>query len=157
MTTPGLLVLFCVDSQRFALGLENVDKVIPFLAITPLPGAPSVVLGIFDLHGDLVPVLNVRARFKLHERTPLISDQLLVAHISERRVALLVDAVTGVEHAEGIVNTQDLVHDSKYISGIVPLENGLVLIHDLERFLLSSEEIALDDAMGEYARAQSQE
>jgi purine-binding chemotaxis protein CheW len=56
------LVVFGLDDQRYALALACVQRSIRVVAITPLPGAPAIVLGVIDLGGVVIPVIDIRGR-----------------------------------------------------------------------------------------------
>lgn len=117
--------------------------------IIPLPKAPDIVLGVVNVQGQVIAVTNVRKRFGLSEREPRVSDQLIIARTPRRPVALVVDEVTGVfEYSEReAVPAEAIVPGTDYIAGVVKLSDGMVLIHDLGRFLSLDEERNLDDAM----------
>lgn len=68
MTEHSQLVVFRLDAQRFALPLTAVERVVRAVAVTLLPDAPAIVLGAIDVHGRVLPVLNVRRRFNLPQR-----------------------------------------------------------------------------------------
>jgi len=148
-STP--LVVFRLDLQRYALELEVVERVIRAVEVTPLPSAPAIVLGVIDLEGLVLPVLNLRRRFNLPEREIHPDDQFLVARTSRRPVALFVDAVEAViEHPEfGTIGAAEIVPGVEQIRGVIQLEEGLVLIHDLEKFLSLEEARLLDDAISQ--------
>lgn len=150
-------VTFLLDGQRYALALAAVQRILLAVEITPLPGAPSIVLGVVDMAGRIIPVLNLRRRLGLQEREVGPDDQLLIAQTSRRAVALVVDEardVIGCASA-GIVESERIVPGLEQIQGVIRMEDGLVLIHDLDRFLSLDEARALDAAMNEevdYAR-----
>lgn len=117
--------------------------------VTPLPHAPDGVLGVVNVQGRVIPVINVRRRFDLPEREINLTDQMVIAHTARRPVALVVDAVIGVlEYSEQeVVGPQDVLPDLRYVEGVVKLDGELILIHDLDKFLSLEEETALDRAM----------
>ena len=143
------LVVFSLDDQRYALPLDGVARVIRVIAITPLPDAPAIVLGIIDLGGVVIPVIDTRARFDHPARDMRLSDHLVVADTGMRTVALLVDETTWVMHAspECLVSARDILPGLQAIEGAVKLEDGLILIHDLERLLSLEEQDAIDRAL----------
>jgi purine-binding chemotaxis protein CheW len=145
------VVIFEIDAQRFGLPLERVEQALRVVAITPLPHAPILVSGVIDVRGSVVPVIDVRSRFGLRSRAPLISDQLLIANTSTRRLALCVDSVSDVSayHAEDFSAAAEVVAGMEYLKGIVRLADGLVLIHDLDTLLSLEEARALDRACAE--------
>jgi purine-binding chemotaxis protein CheW len=143
------LVVFSLDGQRYALALAAVEKVVRAVEVTRLPKAPDIVLGIINMQGRVIPLINVRRRFRLPEREMALADQIVIARTARRPVALVVDAVTGVlEYPEReAVVARDILPDVEYVEGVVKLEDGLILIHDLDRFLSLEEETSLDQAL----------
>ena len=149
MNNLNQLVVFTLDEQRYALYLAAVERIVRVVEITPLPKSPEVVLGVVNVHGQIIPVVNIGKRFRLPEREIALSNQLIIASTSRRAVALLVDEVSGVvEISEReMIEAGKILPDMDYVEGIVKLEDGLILIHDLNTFLSIEEEKALDDAM----------
>ncbi len=90
------LVVLTLDEQRYALHLSAVERIVRVVEVTPLPKAPEIVLGVVNVQGQIIPVINIRKRFCLPEREMNLSDQLIIAHTSRRTVALAADAVSGV-------------------------------------------------------------
>jgi len=140
---------FTLDGRRFALSLASVEQVVRAVAVTPLPNAPAVITGVIDLHGRVVPVADVRRRFGLPARAIEADDHFLVARTPRRELALWVDAVFGIVPcaAGDVVHTQALVPGLEHVSGIAQTPDGLVLIHDLDRFLALDEELSLQGAL----------
>ncbi|MBI4418220.1 MAG: purine-binding chemotaxis protein CheW [Ignavibacteriales bacterium] len=149
MSTTQRLVHFLLDEHHYALLLSAVERIVRSAEITPLPKAPEVIHGVLDVHGTVMPVVNIRRRFNLPDRTLQINDHFIIARTSRRRVVLPVDAVLDVlEYSEErIVNSAQVAPRLEYVKGILKLEEGLILIHDLNTFLSLDEELALDEAM----------
>ena len=105
--------------------------------------------GIINVRGLIVPVLRLRERFGLSERASKLNDHLILARTSRRTVALAVDRVLGVttRSAEETTRPDRIMAGLHYVEGVVKLEDGLALIHDLDTFLSSGEEAALDEAL----------
>jgi len=144
------IIVFTLDEQRYALYLAAVRKTVRMVEITPLPQAPEMVLGVINFHGVVVPVLNIRRRFRLSERTAGLGDQLIIARTANRLVALVVDAVSDVIFLspEQLVDPAGILPRLEYVEGVALLEGGLVMIHDLDAFLSLEEERALEAAIG---------
>ena len=149
MSPPDHLVTFALDGQSYALRLPAVERAIRMVEITPLPQAPDIVIGIINIQGRIIPVLDMRKRFGLPERRAGVGDQLLVARTSRRTVALVVDEVHGVtgSPADGEIVPAEIVPGLDYVAGVVKLDDGLLFIHDLDGFLSLDEEEALAAAM----------
>jgi purine-binding chemotaxis protein CheW len=148
------LLMFGLDDRNFAIPLAQVQRVIRAVEPTHVPQAPEIVLGVIDFHGTILPVLNIRARFGCVNREMGVEDQFIIAVTSKRTVALAVDIAKGIVErpAEDIVVAAELVDRSDQIDGVAHLNDELVLIHDLERFLSPTEELTLEDAVTRQAR-----
>lgn len=145
------LVVFRLDRQRYALRLATVERVLPMAAVSPLPQAPAVALGVINIHGRIVPVLDPRRRFELPARDYGPTAHLVLARTSRREVALPVDEVLEVAEVavETVASPESVLPELGYIGGVVALEDGLLLIHDLDTFLSLDEELVLADALEE--------
>jgi purine-binding chemotaxis protein CheW len=145
------LVNFNLDDQKYALVLSAVIRIIRVVEITSLPKAPEIVLGVINMQGRIIPVFDIRKRFRLPPREMQLDDQLIIAHTSRRNVALLVDSVNDVLEIqrEEIVGSEKIIPGLEYVEGIVKMEDGMILIHDLEQFLSLPEEKALNAAIEE--------
>jgi purine-binding chemotaxis protein CheW len=143
------LLAFDLDGQCYALPLGAVERIVRIVSVTPLPSAPEVVAGVINVHGRIIPVVDLRKRFRLPPREIVLSDQLIIAHTSRRPVALMADSASGVvECAEqDVVTAEAIVPRMQYVSGAAMLRDGIVLIHDLDSVLSLDEDQALTDAM----------
>ncbi len=149
MSPADNLVVFTLDNQPYALRLPTVERAVRMVEITPLPHAPSIVFGVVNLQGRIIPVLDVRTRFRLPGRRPGMGDQLLVARTPRRFVALVVDEVRGVIACpEEAIEPATIAPGLDYVSGVVKLPDGMLFIHDLDEFLSLDEEAALVAAIG---------
>jgi len=146
MVIKNQLMVFRLDAQGYALYLSVVEKVVRATEITPLPKAPEIVLGVVNWQGRVVPVVNMRARFGLRAREIDLADRFIFARTRKRVVALIADFVDGVvfRSQEDIISPERIVPGIEYIEGVAKHEDGLLLIHDLDKFLSLEEENALD-------------
>src|SRR4030043_457935 len=142
MDSLNQLVVFTLDDQRYALRLPSVERIVQVVEITPLPKAPGIVLGVVNVQGRVIPVVNIRKRFLLPERETNLGDQLIIANTSKRPVALLTDTVNEVieQSGESMITSEEILPGMKYIEGVVKLKDGMILIHDLNKFLSLEEE-----------------
>ena len=146
---PREVLLFTLEGQRYALPMQDVRELVRAVRLTPLPQAPAVVEGLLDLRGELLPVLDMRRRFRLPARPLSTSDHLVIAQAGARRVALRVD------RAEGLLALEPGQFDSSprelpgvgYVAGALKLPDGLVLLHDLRTFLSQAEALELEEAL----------
>jgi purine-binding chemotaxis protein CheW len=138
-------VAFVVGGRRWALPLDAVERVVAMVAIAPLQGAPPAVMGAINVHGEIVPVLDLRARLGLPPRPARADDRLVLAR-APRLVALPVDEVLGTLDLPTAAG--ELLPDA----GVALLPDGLVAVYDLDAFLSADEEAQLAGALSETVR-----
>lgn len=146
-----MLVVFRLDEQRYGLALACVERIVHAVALTPLPRAPGIVSGIIDVGGRVLPVFNLRRRFRLPERDLLLGDQLVLANTAGRTVVLPVDSVEGVVPfpVHSLVRPSRIVPGLTHLLGVAQLDDALVLIQDLDQFLSLEEARTLDAALND--------
>jgi purine-binding chemotaxis protein CheW len=149
MVPAHQLVGFNLDEQRYALHLTAVERVVRMVEITPLPKAPQIVLGVINVQGLIIPVVDIRRRFRIPARDIRLSDHLLIARTARRTVALALDAVTGIveRSAQAVITAEEILPGLEYVEGVMKLDDGLILIHDLDTLLSLEEEQTLDAAL----------
>jgi purine-binding chemotaxis protein CheW len=145
------ILVFAVDSDRYALPASEVEQVLRSVAITELPGAPLVVEGVVDVRGTIVPVLDLRRRFGLPERPVTLSDLLIIASSGPRRVALRIDGEASIRKIDpaALERASDSLAQSRYVAGLAKLPDGIIVIHDLARFLSEAESESLAKALAD--------
>jgi purine-binding chemotaxis protein CheW len=146
------LLVFSLDDRRYALRLEAVERVVRAVEVTSLPDAPEIVLGIINVQGRIVPVINLRKRLRLQGREVRPGDQFIITSPSMRIYALAVDAVHGVvECPDGaLVQATEILPPMESVEGVLILADGMVLLSDMDT-LLSLEEEELDDRFPDLA------
>lgn len=146
------LLIWTLDGQRYALPLAAVERVVRAVAVTPFPAAPGIVCGIVNVQGQVVAVIDLRRRLQLPARELALSDQIVLACTARRRLALIADAVSGVAECadDAVVAAGRIVPAAAdCMSGVLTLDDGMILIHDLDRFLSLDEELALEKALSD--------
>jgi purine-binding chemotaxis protein CheW len=149
MTTRCPLVLFTRAGQPFALPLAAVERVVRAVAITPLPEAPERVLGVINVQGRLIAVIDIRRPWCLPTPPLELSDRLIIAHTSRRPVALVADSVEGVElpSEHRMVVAETILPGLDSVEGVLKCDDGrLLLIHNLDALLGLEDIKRLDDA-----------
>ena len=142
-------VVFRMDRLLYALASNQVSEVTQAVAIRPLPKAGDMVEGVFSYRGQLVPLLDIRRRFRLGQRALHPSQHFIVAELSDRRVAIRVDGIERLAEIPelDIEDARQAVPDAEYLAGVAKLRDGLVLIHDLTTFLSACEAADLDEKL----------
>jgi purine-binding chemotaxis protein CheW len=90
------LCTFRIAGEDYAVDIMRVREIINPLPVTPVPRAPPFIEGVIRLRSEVIPVVDVRKRFRLPPTAPTRKTRFLVVRIGGRRVALVVDEVTEV-------------------------------------------------------------
>ena len=150
-TTQGeeQLVVFDLADEAYGVDIGAVREIIRMLDITKVPGAPEFVEGIINLRGNVIPVVDLRKRFRLEIGDRNSDNRIVVVDIGGQDIGVVVDAVTEVLRisSESVVPPSSVITtaDSVYLLGIVKLEGRLVILLDLEKVLSESEKSALTE------------
>lgn len=139
-------LLIEVDGVRFALPTHSVEEVIAAAQPMPLPEAPPFVLGILNVRGEVLPVLDLRRHLGRPSREVRASDHLILARTGARRVLLRVDRAIDLY---GIDPTRLRPLEGKHrpVASVLALDDGALLVQDAELFLDAEEGRALDQAL----------
>jgi len=127
--------VFGLEDQRYAMALGSVLKVIRAVEFTFLPEAPENLLGLINLGGEIIPVLDIRKRFHLPNREIDLNDRIIICKGAARTIAFVADVVEGVvefapEELDEAVHILPEMED--YIEGVGKLNDDTVLIYDLD-------------------------
>lgn len=143
-------VTFKLSEETYGVNVMQVQEVLRVSEIAPVPGAPGYVLGIINLRGNVVSVLDTRLRFGLEKKATDDSTRIIIIELESQTIGILVDSVAEVEDVQGReVDTAPGVgneESSRYIAGVVSRASGLLILVDVQR-LLSAQEWQTVDAV----------
>lgn len=124
---------------------DAVREIIRAVAIAPLSGAPAIIEGAINLHGRVVPVVDLRRRFGM-PAAPVEPDQfMIVIETGGRLIAIRVDDVDDVTDVVGeLTEPAALSPILQNLAGVAASEGGAIVIHDVDAFLTQAEAEALD-------------
>ena len=129
------MVVFKLSNEEFAVEVSSVEAIIKLQAITKVPHAPAHVVGVTNLRGNIVPVIDLKKRLSLPATENSLDTRIIVALLQDSKVGMIVDAVSQVIEIDDsqIEPTPQISTsiDSTYIRGIVKVENLLVIMLDL--------------------------
>jgi purine-binding chemotaxis protein CheW len=143
------IAVFELAGYRYGVAEAATRGFLRVPSIVPLPEAPLIVEGVVNIRGTVVPVLDIRKRFRLPAKPPHPADHLVLAQAGSRLVALRVDRVLGIEDVDpkDIADAAALTQGAQYVAGVAKLPEGLVVIHDLSTFLAEAEGRDFDAAL----------
>ena len=138
-------VTFRLEDEIYGINVMQVQEVLRVTEIAPVPGAPAYVLGIINLRGNVVTVVDTRERLGLGSKEVDESTRIVIIEADKMVVGILVDAVAEVvdlrmseiESAPSVGNDES----SKYIQGVASRDGELLILVDLNK-LLNDEEWA---------------
>lgn len=141
-------VTFMLDNEKYGINVMQVREVLRDIEIAPVPGAPNYVLGIINLRGNVVTVIDTRGRFGLP--TVEINDEsrIIIIETMDQIVGLLVDSIAEVADIpkSQIELTPNVGNDdsSKYIQGVHSRDGELLILVAVEKVLSDEEWAEMD-------------
>jgi len=126
-----------LDGQRYALRLQDVERVLRMVEITALPESPAAILGLINVQGRVLSVVDLRAWLHLPAREPAPEDVLVIVSTTAGTVALAADGVEGVSDwpEQASVPAEQIYPAPAQLEAVLKLADGLLLICDLDRLL----------------------
>ncbi|MEW8333315.1 MAG: chemotaxis protein CheW, partial [Candidatus Thiodiazotropha sp.] len=129
--------------EVYGINVMQVQEVLRITEIAPVPGAPPYVLGIINLRGNVVTVIDTRTRFGLPTKEVDDASRIIVIESEKQVVGILVDAVAEVvELRETDIDPAPNVgteESSRYIQGVATQEDRLLILVDLNKLLTDEE------------------
>lgn len=137
-------VTFFLESEKYGIQVMQVQEVLRITDIAPVPGASDYVMGIINLRGNVVTVIDSRKRFSLPEKESDDSTRIVIIETeSEQVVGILVDSVAEVAElrTSEIESAPNLGNDdsSRFIQGVCNKDDELLILVDVERLLTDQE------------------
>jgi len=138
-------VTFELENEIYGISVAEVREVLRYTDIAPVPGSPSYVIGIINLRGNVVTVIDTRARFDLGPKDINDDTRIIIIDIEDQEVGILVDSVaevvdislSAIEAAPNVGNEET----SRYIQGVTSMNGQLLILVDVNK-LLTEEELA---------------
>ena len=142
------LVSFNLGKEEFAVDILKIQEINRMVEITKVPKSPEFVEGVINLRGKVIPIIDLRKRFKLPGSESTKQTRIVVVDIDNMVVGLVVDAVSEVLRlpANTVEPPPPIVAgiDSEYISGVGKLEDRLLILLELDKVLSKDEKKVLE-------------
>lgn len=134
---------FKLHQEEYGVEILKVQEIKGFTQVTPVPNTPAYVRGVINLRGTVVPVLDLRARFRMESADYNQFTVIIVVNLHDRIVGLVVDAVSDVLNFrhDDVEPTPDfgVGVDTSFITGLAKVEERLVLLLNLECLVTDAE------------------
>jgi purine-binding chemotaxis protein CheW len=134
---------FMLGEQEFAAPISMIQEIVEIPAITVVPNVKDYVVGVINLRGHVVPVVDLRKRLNLGERQISLDSRIIVFRVKSRTAGFIVNAITQVfELADIQIDTPSEMmlakDEGKFIAGIAKLEHRLPILLDIPKILEAS-------------------
>ncbi|SEI46119.1 purine-binding chemotaxis protein CheW [Allopseudospirillum japonicum] len=136
-------VTFRLAEETYGINVMQVQEVLRYTEIAPVPGAPDYVLGIINLRGNVVTVIDTRKRFGLMSSDVSDATRIVIIEAEKQVVGILVDSVSEVvylnqseiETAPNVGNEES----AKFIQGVCNKNNELLILVELNKMMNEEE------------------
>ena len=136
-------VTFRLENETYGINVMQVQEVLRYSEIAPVPGAPPYVLGIINLRGNVVTVIDTRLRFGLPTADTTDQTRIVIIEAAGQVVGILVDAVAEVVYLRQseIETTPNVGNEesAKFIQGVCHKNDELLILVDLEKLMTDEE------------------
>lgn len=141
-------VTFRLENETYGINVMQVQEVLRYTEIAPVPGAPSYVLGIINLRGNVVTVIDTRQRFDLVSAEISDNTRIVIIESDKQVIGILVDSVAEVVYLRQseIETAPNVGNDeaAKFIQGVCNKNDELLILVDLEKLMTAEEWAELD-------------
>lgn len=136
-------VTFRLENETYGINVMQVQEVLRYTEIAPVPGAPGYVLGIINLRGNVVTVIDTRARFGLIPGEVTENSRIVIIEAEKQVIGIMVDSVAEVVYLRSSeiesapnVGTEE---SAKFIQGVCNRGEELLILVDLNKLLSDDE------------------
>ncbi len=149
------VIMTRVRGETFGLPAQNVVEIIRAVAVSPLPGSPTVISGVINVRGSTVVVIDPAVRFGKAETPVKPDDNFVLVATARRTIAVR------VEIAEDLIEVDDAtITAAKSVSaavdkihGVATMPDGALVIYDVGAFLTQAEDEAIEKALSSFVIA----
>jgi purine-binding chemotaxis protein CheW len=143
----GKYLTFTLANEEYGIGIMKVKEIIGMMPVTPVPRTPEFLLGVINLRGKVIPVIDLRSRFGMESAESTERTCVIVVEIDGPSGAVMIGIV--VDSVSDVLNiSEDDIDgelsfgaslDTDYIFGMAKLENGVKILIDIDKVLNSDE------------------
>ncbi|MBC8210901.1 MAG: purine-binding chemotaxis protein CheW [Gammaproteobacteria bacterium] len=132
-------VTFTLNKEKYGINVLQVQEVLREVEVSPVPGAPVFILGIINLRGNVVSVIDARTRFGIAAKESDDKTRIIVINLQQMMIGILVDSVAEVMNIkpgeiEAAPNAGQST-TSKYIQGLVSKDDTILILVDLDKLI----------------------
>jgi|TARA_Y100000034_G_scaffold25509_1_gene30061 purine-binding chemotaxis protein CheW len=136
-------VTFKLETETYGINVMQVQEVLRYTEIAPVPGAPDYVLGIINLRGNVVTVIDTRARFGLQSAEITDNTRIVIIEAEKQVIGILVDSVAEVVYLRAseidVAPNVGNEESARFIQGVSNRDGELLILVDLNKLLSDDE------------------
>lgn len=140
LSTSGW-VIFSIDEQRYGLPYVLVKRITRVVNITAVPNMPVGVLGLINVQGQIILVIDIRQRLGLPPVACKLQDALVIAESGKQTIGFIVDEVSYIENLEtSFVQVKNIIKDVECADRIIKDKDGIIYVLNIEKILNKQDE-----------------
>ncbi|HET8764653.1 MAG TPA: chemotaxis protein CheW [Rhodanobacter sp.] len=144
---------FSLAGEEYGVDILAVREIRGWTRVTRIPQAPPYVLGVLNLRGAVVPVMDLRLRFGIERAEYGVNTVMIVVAVEERLFGIVVDAVSDVIDIDpaAIQPVPDMgaIVDTRYLKGLATHVERMVMLLDVEKLMRPDEVESIEVAVSE--------
>ncbi len=130
------LIAFRIGDQEFCVDIMSVREIRGWTPATAMPHTPAHILGVINLRGAVLPIVDLSARLGMKRAEPTVRHVIIVAQVKRKVVGLLVDAVSDI-----LTVTDDTIqptpevssdHERQFARGVLAIDRRMICLVELE-------------------------
>jgi len=152
--TPGgasQYLTFTLGAAEYAVDILKVQEIRGYDAVTEIANAPEFIKGVINLRGVIVPIVDMRIKFKVGEARYDQFTVVIILNVLKRIVGIVVDGVSDVITLppEQVKDAPEFgsTLDTKYIMGLGTIDQRMIILVDIERLMSSRDMELMDEAI----------
>ncbi len=143
------LLTFTLGAEEYAIDILKVQEIRSYETVTRIANTPAFIKGVINLRGVIVPIVDMRLKFRLGE--PVFNEftVVIILNIDKRVIGIVVDGVSDViSLAEGDIHPAPEFGtlDTQFLTGLATVDDRMLILLDIERLMSSAEMELVDQA-----------
>lgn len=138
------VLIFCLNDEYYAANIDDVERILRFKNATPMPDAPDFVEGVINYEDVVLPVINIKKKFKLKDIRNTEESKVISMKIGDKKLGIIVDSVCEVSNIarNKYEETPDITKNSSnnYVKGLIKLEDKIIILINIDNILSEQEE-----------------
>ncbi len=139
-------IAFTVDTQEYAVDIMSVREIRVWSRATPIPNSEPDVLGVVNLRGTIVPIVDIRARFNQGRTNVTTNHVVVILQVGEKLIGILVDSVSdiltaGPEEIKPLTMQERITGERPMITRVISKEERIVSLIEIELLTISRSDL----------------